>query len=128
MDTQIDIRPRHSILESFDGGSIHEDINGSLVSVPCGDVVVEVTRETVRIIGCPVGGEAREDKVEGEGAEISGLVDEGTARDAPSSCSVRESCSPSDNVRALTRVVHAVARKRRAATVEERTCCKVIAP
>lgn len=59
----------------------------------------------MRIVGRPVGGQAGEDEGEGEGAEISGLVYKGTAGDAPASCSMRESCSTSNNVRALSRDV-----------------------
>ena len=115
-------------MESFDGGGVHENIDGGLVAVACCDVVVEVAREAVRIIGRPVRWEAGEDKVEGEGAKVGGLVDEGTVGDAPTSCSMRESCSTSNNVRALTRVVCTVARKGRATAIEEWTSCKVVTP
>ena len=105
MNTQIDICPRHSILEIFDVGCIREDVDRSLVTISSGDVVVEIAREAVGIIGCPIGGEAREDEVEGEGTEIGGLVDKGTIGDTPTSCTMRQRCSSANNVRALIRFV-----------------------
>jgi len=97
IDTQIDIRSRHGVLESFDGG-VHEDIDGGLAAVSCGNIVVEIAGEAVGTVGCPVGWEAGEDESEGEGAEIGGLVDEGTAGDASASCSMRESCCTSNGL------------------------------
>lgn len=79
-------------------------------------------------VSCPVRWEAGEDEVKGEGAEIGGLVDEWTVGDASASSSVRESCSSSNDVRALIRFVYTVAGKGRAATVKERTACKVRTP